>query len=56
MPTGTSVPFQQDWGAVNAGRGSVGGSSKPKTARGIDDAKAAGTIATEKRYENLDGS
>mmetsp|Transcript_51980 Transcript_51980/g.149841 ORF Transcript_51980/g.149841 Transcript_51980/m.149841 type:complete len:180 (-) Transcript_51980:210-749(-) len=49
MPTGTSVPFQQDWGSVNVGRGAVG-NSKPKTARGIDAAKAAGKIATEKRY------
>eukprot|EP00934_Nitzschia_sp_Nitz4_P007463 Nitzschia sp. Nitz4//scaffold252_size28738//8658//9275//NITZ4_008095-RA/size28738-augustus-gene-0.7-mRNA-1//-1//CDS//3329544263//7453//frame0 len=48
MPTGTSVPFQQDWGAVNVGRG--GASSKPKTARAIDHAKATGSLATEKRY------
>jgi hypothetical protein len=48
MPTGTSVPVTQDWGTVNVGRG--GGTSKPKTARGIDIAKATGLIATEKRY------
>lgn len=49
MPTGTNVPFTQDWGTVNVGRG--GNSySRPKTARGIDAAKKAGKMATEKRY------
>jgi hypothetical protein len=48
MPTGTSVAFQQDWGTVNVGSGS-GGSTKPKTARGIDLAKASGNLVTEKR-------
>ena len=49
MPTGTSVPFQQDWGSVNVGRGSLAGSTKPKTARDVDAAKAAGILSTEKR-------
>mmetsp|Transcript_18550 Transcript_18550/g.29896 ORF Transcript_18550/g.29896 Transcript_18550/m.29896 type:complete len:178 (-) Transcript_18550:187-720(-) len=48
MPTGTNVPVTQDWGTVNVGRGTVG--SKPKTARGIDMAKATGAMATEKRH------
>lgn len=48
MPTGTSVPHQQDWGSVNVGRGTV--ASKPKTARGIDLAKASGKLTTEKRF------
>lgn len=49
MPTGTSVPFQQDWGSVNVGRGS-GVTKKPTTARGISLAKSQGKLATEKRY------
>jgi len=48
MPTGTNVPFTQDWGTVNVGSGS-GGSTKPTTARGIEAAKAAGKLTTEKR-------
>ena len=48
MPTGTNVPHTQDWGSVNVGRGTV--KSKPKTARGIDIAKATGSMVTEKRY------
>ena len=48
MPTGTNVPYSQDWGSVNVGRGSV--NSKPKGARAVDAAKASGKIATEKRY------
>lgn len=50
MPTGTSVPIQQDWGTVNVGRGSLAGSTKPKNARDVDAAKAAGTLTTEKRH------
>lgn len=50
MPTGTSVPFQQDWGSVNVGRGSSGANKKPTTARGISLAKSQGKLATEKRY------
>ena len=34
MPTGTNVPYSQDWGSVNVGRGGAR-TSKPKTARGI---------------------
>jgi hypothetical protein len=48
MPTGTNVAHTQDWGAVNVGRGTV--ASKPKTARGIDLAKATGSMVTEKRH------
>jgi hypothetical protein len=40
--------FQQDWGTVNVGK-SGASHSKPKTARGIDAAKASGSLATEKR-------
>mmetsp|Transcript_28226 Transcript_28226/g.79272 ORF Transcript_28226/g.79272 Transcript_28226/m.79272 type:complete len:174 (-) Transcript_28226:1438-1959(-) len=50
MPTGTSVPFQQDWGAVNVGRGTIKKTAAPKTARALDLAKASGKVATEKRY------
>eukprot|EP00529_Nitzschia_sp_RCC80_P035445 CAMPEP_0113453940 /NCGR_PEP_ID=MMETSP0014_2-20120614/7611_1 /TAXON_ID=2857 /ORGANISM="Nitzschia sp." /LENGTH=177 /DNA_ID=CAMNT_0000345339 /DNA_START=82 /DNA_END=615 /DNA_ORIENTATION=- /assembly_acc=CAM_ASM_000159 len=51
MPTGTNMPTGQDWGAVNVGRGGIGGKSKkPATARGIDIAKATGAMTTEKRY------
>lgn len=43
-------PTGQDWGAVNVGRGTLGGKSAvPKTARGIDMAKAAGVVSTEKK-------
>mmetsp|Transcript_28228 Transcript_28228/g.79283 ORF Transcript_28228/g.79283 Transcript_28228/m.79283 type:complete len:184 (-) Transcript_28228:1665-2216(-) len=49
MPTGTSVPFQQDWGAVNVGRGTIKKTAAPKTARALDLAKASGKVATEKR-------
>ena len=50
MPTGTNVPVTQDWGAVNVGQGTLNKSTKPKTARGIDMAKATGAVVTEKRY------
>jgi hypothetical protein len=50
MPTGTNMAHTQDWGTVNVGRGAIGGSQKPKTARGIDLAKASGALTTEKRY------
>lgn len=43
-------PSGQDWGAVNVGRGALGGSSQPKTARDIDAAKSSGLLTTEKRY------
>jgi hypothetical protein len=49
MPTGTNMPVTQDWGTVNVGRGGST-TSKPKTARGIDMAKASGALTTEKRY------
>ena len=40
----------QHWGAVNVGSASAGGKvTKPKTARGLDMAKAAGLVATEKK-------
>lgn len=42
-------PSGQDWDAVNAGRGTIG-RAVPKTAREIDQAKAAGTVQTEKRF------
>jgi hypothetical protein len=48
MPQGMNVPLTQDWGTVNVGRAS-GVMQKPKTARGIDAAKASGKLATEKR-------
>lgn len=48
MPTGMNVPVTQDWGAVNVGRGA--GYKKPTSARGIDAAKKAGKLATEKRW------
>jgi Multiprotein bridging factor 1 len=42
----------QDWAPVNAGRAGVVGAKvvAPKTAREITAAKAAGTLATEKRF------
>jgi len=41
----------QDWGSVNAGSsGASGRVTKPTTAHGIDRAKAAGLVATEKKY------
>ena len=44
-------PSGQDWAPVNVGRATVGHkSSTPKTAREITNAKAAGLVATEKRY------
>jgi hypothetical protein len=44
-------PSGQDWDAVNVGKGSLAGKKAvPKTARGVDMAKAAGIVATEKRY------
>ena len=49
MPTGTNVQHVQDWGSVNVGRGSLSANAVPKTQRGIDAAKAAGKLATEKR-------
>lgn len=48
MPTGMNMPVTQDWGTVNVGRGSL--NNKPQTQRDIDNAKAAGKLATEKRY------
>ncbi|CAB9528175.1 Multiprotein-bridging factor [Seminavis robusta] len=51
MPQQFNPGSGQDWGAVNVGKGTLGAkSSKPKTARGIDMAKAAGLVATEKKY------
>jgi Multiprotein bridging factor 1 len=50
MPTGTSIPFSQDFDSVNVGRGAGAGSTKPKTARAVDAAKASGLISTEKRH------
>ena len=43
---------QQDWAPVNVGRSSVGPAKTtvPKTARGIDQAKAKGLLTTEKKY------
>ena len=49
MPQNFNPGSGQDWGTVNVGRGTLGGSSKPKTARGIDMAKAAGLVSTEKK-------
>ena len=49
MPTGMNQQHVQDWGTVNVGRGSLNKTTIPKTARGIDAAKASGKIATEKR-------
>ncbi|KAL3944592.1 MAG: hypothetical protein SGBAC_001358 [Bacillariaceae sp.] len=48
MPTGTNVPITQDWGAVNVGKSST--YKKPTTAHGIDAAKKAGKIGTERRH------
>ena len=50
MPTGTNIPMSQDFESVNVGRASLNGPTKPKTARGIDAAKASGLISTEKRH------
>jgi Multiprotein bridging factor 1 len=58
-PTITIMPQQvlpsgQDWGAVNVGSGAGGllknKTSVPKTERELSLAKAAGLVATEKRY------
>lgn len=42
------MPITQDWGSVNVGSGAA--YKKPTTALGIDAAKQAGKIATEKRW------
>jgi hypothetical protein len=47
MPTGTNAVHTQDWDAVNVGRSTL--NVRPTTARGIDEAKRIGKIATEKR-------
>jgi hypothetical protein len=48
------IPTGQDWGAVNVGRGASGllgaKATVPKTERELSLAKAAGLVATEKRY------
>jgi Multiprotein bridging factor 1 len=48
------LPSGQDWGAVNVGSGAGGllknKTSVPKTERELSLAKAAGLVATEKRY------
>jgi hypothetical protein len=49
MPTGTNEQHTQDWDAVNVGKSGGNWAQKPKTARGIDQAKASGKLATEKR-------
>ena len=45
-------PSGQDWDSVNAGRSGVAGAkvTAPKTAREVTTMKAAGLLATEKRY------
>lgn len=49
MPN-VSLPTGQDWDSVNVGKSGAGGRTKtPKSAREITMAKAAGTLATEKR-------
>jgi len=48
MPQQT-LPSGQDWGVQNVGKGSLT-TKKPTTARGIDMAKAAGLVSTEKKY------
>eukprot|EP00586_Coscinodiscus_wailesii_P006879 CAMPEP_0172488798 /NCGR_PEP_ID=MMETSP1066-20121228/18526_1 /TAXON_ID=671091 /ORGANISM="Coscinodiscus wailesii, Strain CCMP2513" /LENGTH=161 /DNA_ID=CAMNT_0013256261 /DNA_START=180 /DNA_END=662 /DNA_ORIENTATION=- len=45
-----AVTGGQDWGSVNVGSGSIRKKAVPKTAAGIDAAKKAGLIATERRY------
>lgn len=54
MPQDYNPGSGQDWAPVNVGRsGGLGGplkTSVPKTARAIDQAKAAGLVATEKKY------
>jgi putative transcription factor len=53
MPQASTPGSGQDWAPVNAGRGGPGigkGSAAPKTAREIDAAKAAGILATEKKF------
>mmetsp|Transcript_44409 Transcript_44409/g.65901 ORF Transcript_44409/g.65901 Transcript_44409/m.65901 type:complete len:176 (-) Transcript_44409:188-715(-) len=50
MPQQHHAAGGQDWGAVNAGSGGIRKGGAPKTARQITAAKAAGKIATEKRY------
>jgi hypothetical protein len=50
MPTGTNVPLTQDWDAVNVGKSTLNRAAIPKTARGLDAAKAQGKVATELRY------
>lgn len=47
MPTGMNETVGQDWGTVNVGSAST--YKKPTSARGIDAAKKAGKIATERR-------
>jgi putative transcription factor len=53
MPQSYNPGSGQDWAPVNAGRGGVSagrGAAAPKTAREIDAAKAAGVLATEKKF------
>ena len=51
MPQAYNPGSGQDWGAVNVGKGTLTGKSAvPKTARGLDMAKAAGLVSTEKKY------
>jgi putative transcription factor len=53
MPQSYNPGTGQDWAPVNAGRGGISagrGSAAPKTAREIDAAKAAGVLATEKKF------
>jgi putative transcription factor len=49
MPQRDSITSGQDWGEVNVGRSTIQ-TTAPKNARELTAAKAAGLVATEKRF------
>ena len=49
MPANYNPGSGQDWEVSNVGRSTIGRTVVPKTARAITQAKAAGTMVTEKR-------
>jgi len=50
MPSSYNPGSGQDWDVANVGRSTLKTTAVPKTARAITQAKAAGTMVTEKRY------
>ena len=49
MPSSYNPGSGQDWDVANVGRSTLKTTAVPKTARAITQAKAAGTMVTEKR-------